>query len=42
MVWSRSRDLGLIPTLVTHVVVFLDKAIYDDYHYLLGFKQAAN
>jgi len=25
------RDLGSTPTLIGHVVAFLDKALYDDY-----------
>jgi len=30
-VWSQSRDVGSIPTLIEHVVASLDKALYDDY-----------
>jgi len=30
-VQSQSFDLGSTPTLVTHVVASLDKALYDDY-----------
>jgi len=29
--WSRLRDLGSTPTLVSHVVASLDKTLYDDY-----------
>jgi len=31
IVWLRSRDLGSTPTLITHVIAPLDKALYDDY-----------
>jgi len=35
-VWSQSRDLGLTPTLIAHVAASLDKALYDNYLYLVA------
>jgi len=38
----KSRDLGSIPTLIVHVVAFLDKALYDDYLCLVASNKAVN